>query len=79
MLAGASALVADGHVWSRGEPGRSVLAATADGHMGSRNALYWPLLQLVTGSSDRLSDISWMTPPAGIWLACITSYLLTSP
>ena len=55
------------------EPGRSVLAAIADGHVRSRNASYWSLLQLVTSlmwSGDRLSDMSWMTsatsPYAGL-------------
>ena len=60
MPAEAAALVADGHVGSRGESGCSVLAAIADGHVGSRSAPYWSLLRLVTWSSDRLSDMSWI-------------------
>ena len=72
-------MVADGHVGSRGESGRSVLAPTADGHVGSRSAPYWSLLRLVMWSSDRLSDMSWMTSSICIRPAGITSYLLTSP
>ena len=48
-------MVADGHVESRGEPGRSVLAATTDVHVGSRSAPYLSLLRLITWSSDRFS------------------------
>ena len=36
-----------------------VLAATVDHHVGSRSSPYWSLLQLVTWSSERLSDKSW--------------------
>ena len=79
MPAGVAALVADGQVGSREESGCSVLAAIADGHVGSRSAPYWSLLRLVTWSSDRLSDMSWMTSSTCIRPAGITSYLLTSP
>ena len=78
MVAGASALVEDDHVWSHGEPGRSVLAATADGHVGSRNASFWSLLRLVTWSSDRLSDMSLDDIAARQTAASITSLLLPS-
>ena len=56
-----------------------VLAATVDGHVGSRISPYWSLLRLVTWSSDRLSDMSWMTSSTCIRPDGITSYLLISP
>ena len=56
-----------------------VLAATVDGHVGSRSSLYWSLLRLVTWLSGRLSDMSWMTSSTYIRPDGITSYLLMSP
>ena len=55
-----------------------VMAATVDGHVGSRSSPYWSLLRLVTWSSDRLSDMSWMTSSTCIRPDGITSYLLMS-
>ena len=56
-----------------------VLAATVDGHVGSRSSPYWSLLRLGTWSSDRLIDVSWMTSSTCIRPDGITSYLLMSP
>ena len=56
-----------------------VLATTVDGHVGSRSSPYWSLLRLVTWSSDRLSDMSWMTSSTCIRPDGITSYLLMNP
>ena len=55
-----------------------VLAPSVDGHVGSRSSPYWSLLRLVTWSSDRLSNMSWMTSSTGIRPDGITSYLLMS-
>ena len=56
-----------------------VLAATVDGNVESRSSPYWSSLRLVTWSSDRLSDMSWMTSSTFIRPDGITSYLLISP
>ena len=69
-------MVKDDRVWSHGEPGRSVLDATVDGHVGSRNASYWSLL--ITWSSGRLSDMSSDDITAWRTAASITSLLLTT-
>ena len=46
------------------------MAATADGHVGSRNASYWSLLRLITWSGDRLSDMSVVNDITGQHTAC---------
>ena len=69
-------MVADGHATVTWGARALVSAATVDGHVGSRSSPYWSLLRFVTWSSDRLSDMSWMTSSTGIRPDGITLCLL---